>query len=101
MSKMKTEHAERIYKVLVKYAEANSDYFESETFVYHFGVKKFNGYSEYLLNCLDGKERKFIKTSDGEYFMSGPGANRVNSIVKKILSDSQRENVFSAIEKNL
>lgn len=86
MSRMPTRAAEKIYDVLVKYAEARSDYYNKEAFVYHFGVKQeYPG--EFILDCMDSKWRKFVK-SQGEYRMIGPGANRINNITKKILEEA-------------
>jgi hypothetical protein len=86
MERMPTRAAEKIYDILIKYAEASPDYYQKESFVYHFGVKsKYPG--EFVLNCMDSKIRKFIK-SQGEFKMIGPGANRINNISKKILEES-------------
>lgn len=84
MDKLPTKKAEDIYDVLVKYAEVDSNYYQRELFVYHFGIKR--GMHSFNLYCLDGARRSFIKTDDG-YRLVGKGESRVNSIVRKMLED--------------
>lgn len=85
MKKMPTALAEKIYGLLVRYAEAHPDYVERESFVYHFGVCP-DTQNEYKLNCLDGGSRSFY-CFDDKMFLSGKGAGKVNSIISKILSE--------------
>ena len=85
MSRMPSIAAEKIYDVLIRYAEASSNYYDKEHFVYHFSViidlpNTFN------LICIDSKPRSFIREGES-YKLIGNGNNKVNSIVKKILSD--------------
>jgi hypothetical protein len=86
MGMMPTKLAEDIYSVLTRYAEASPSYTSSELFIYNFGCVP-NGYNKFKLNCVDGKRRTFIKDGD-EYRLDGPGSSKANSIIKKIISDS-------------
>lgn len=82
MDRMPTKIAEDIYDVLVKYAEADSDYYQRESFVYHFGVKR--GMRSYSLYCLDGRQRHFVKEAEG-YKLVGKGETKVNAIIRGML----------------
>ena len=86
MGMMPTKAAEEIYSVLQRYAEASPRYYDSEMFIYNFGVVP-TGSKKFRLNCMDGKMRKFIKDGD-DYRLEGHGHDKVNAIVKKILSDT-------------
>ena len=82
MDRLPTKIAEDIYDVLVKYAEADSDYYQREAFVYHFGVKR--GMKSYHLYCLDGRPRHFIKEPEG-YKLVGKGERKVNALIRSML----------------
>ena len=84
MDRLPTKKAEEIYDVLIKYAEADSDYYQRELFIYHFGIKR--GMHSFNLYCLDGSRRSFIK-SGLEYKLVGKGESKVNAIVRKILAN--------------
>lgn len=88
MKKMPSNAAEKIYDVLIRYAEASPDYYDKEHFIYHFAVLS-NLPNTLKLNCVDSKPRTFIREKES-YKLMGKGDNKVNSIVKKILKDNAR-----------
>ena len=88
MSKMPSTAAEKIYDVLIRYAEASPDYYDKEHFVYHFAVIS-NLPDTFKLECMDSRPRTFVREGES-YKLIGKGDNKVNSIVKKILRDCVR-----------
>ena len=84
MSRIKTETVEQIYSVLEKYAEASPRYYDREGFIYQLGVVP-NPPKKIHINCMDGKKRIFL--NDGELKMIGKGEEKVNSIIRKLLSN--------------
>ncbi len=85
MSKMPSTAAEKIYDVLIRYAEASPNYYDKEHFVYHFAVIP-NLPNTFKLECMDSRPRSFVREGES-YKLIGKGDNKVNSIVRKILSD--------------
>jgi hypothetical protein len=85
MTRLKTKIAEQIYSVLEKYAEASNKYYDREGFIFCFGVIP-DAPSSFELECMDGKSRS-IQYDGSEMIMIGKGADRVNSIIKKIISN--------------
>lgn len=88
MSKMPSTAAEKIYDVLIRYAEASPDYYDKEHFVYHFAVIS-NLPNTFKLECIDSRPRTFIR-EENSYKLIGKGDNKVNSIVKQILKEYVR-----------
>lgn len=88
MSKIPTGAAEKIYDILIRYAEASPNYYDKEYFIYHFGVISNDIPDTLELNCMDDRPRKFLK-KNGEFILTGKGENKVNSIVRKILEISE------------
>jgi len=86
MSMMPTSAAEKIYSILQRYAEASPRYYDSEMFIYNFGVVP-NGLEKFRLNCIDGKRRTFIKDKN-TYRLEGHGHSKVNTIIKKIIGET-------------
>ena len=93
---MPTSVAEKAYDVLCKFAEANPNYYERETFIFHFGVLP-ETQSSYDLNCMDGSKRTFICTSSGKMKVDGVGSSRVNGILWKMSEEltNQKKPVLS------
>ena len=87
---MPSTAAEKIYDVLIRYAEASPNHYDKEHFVYHFGVISNPELPDsFELNCIDSRPRTFLK--EGNLFkLIGKGNNKVNSIVQKILEDNAR-----------
>jgi hypothetical protein len=83
MKKMPTKIAERVYDVLCKFAEANPNHYEKETFVFHFGVLSTTS-SNYKLNCMDDAQRTFYCGSNGKMRVDGTGSGRINGILWKM-----------------
>jgi len=87
MSKMPSTAAEKIYDVLIRYAEASPKYYDKEHFIYHFGViNKPELPNTFKLECIDSRPRTFLK-EDGSFKLIGKGDNKVNAIIKSILKD--------------
>lgn len=82
MKKMSVDVAEKIYKILIKYANVNPSYFEKEHFIFHFCVYK-DFKNEYELNCLDN-EKRILYFIDDKIFLIGKDSEKVNSIFKHI-----------------
>lgn len=85
MIKLKTKIAEEIYSVLEKYAEASNRYYDREGFIYCFSVVP-NTPSSFNLECMDGNVRT-MHYDGKEMMMLGKGSDRVNSIIKKLLTN--------------
>jgi hypothetical protein len=83
MKRMPTRTAERVYDVLCKFAEANPNYYEKETFVFHFGVLGTTA-SSYTLNCMDDAQRTFHCSAGGKMRVDGTNSGRVNGILWKM-----------------
>lgn len=81
--KLPTLVAEEVYKVLEKFAEAKTDYYSKEEFIFHFGVLKEKSV-DFKLSCFDDVTRTFYCTDDGKMWMTGKGSGRVNRILDKI-----------------
>ena len=90
MKKMPTWLAEKVYDVLVKFAEASHKHYDRESFIYHFGVVSGTA-DEYRLSCLDDSTRTFTCTKDGQMWLEGKGSNRVNAILEKLSTDLKKE----------
>jgi len=67
---MATKTSEKVYDVLVRFAEAASNYYQKESFVYHFGVVHGTA-NKYKLTCMDGGIRHFICNNDGDFWVDG------------------------------
>lgn len=78
-----TKTAEKVYDILMKHAEASPNYYRKELFIYQFGVLKGKK-NKMRISTIDGKRRHFICSGEGSMVLEGPGANRVNPMLKKI-----------------
>jgi hypothetical protein len=85
MDRLPGASADRIYSVLIKYAEASQNYYDKELFAHLFSVIRY-GPKKYRLKCMDDKSRFFIK-SNGEFKYSGPRKDFLNSIIRKIIKE--------------
>lgn len=83
---MPTKMAENVYDVLCKFAEANPNYYERETFIFHFGVLSDTS-KEYQLTCMDGSRRSFYVSDSGKMKVDGVGSSRVNGILWKMSNE--------------
>lgn len=83
MKRLPTKMAEQVYDVLCKFADASSNRYEKETFVYHFGVLSGKS-AEYKLVCNDDRIRTFHCTTNGNMWVDGVSTGRANAILKKI-----------------
>jgi hypothetical protein len=92
MKKMPTKTAERVYDVLCKFAEANPNHYEKETFVFHFGVLSTTS-SSYKLNCMDDAQRTFHCNPTGKMRVEGSNAGKVNGILWKMSEELMSKNV--------
>ncbi len=90
MKKLPTAIAEKVYEVLTKFAEVSQNYYDRESFVYHFGVVS-NTSNSYNLVCMDHSRRVFTCTRDGSMWVDGKGSGRVNSILRKISKELKNE----------
>lgn len=88
---MPTKVAEQVYDILCKFAEANPNYYEKETFVFHFGVLSTTS-SSYKLNCIDDFSRTFNCSLSGRMWVDGVGSSRVNSILYNIAEETFLKN---------
>lgn len=86
MKRMPTKTAEQVYDVLCKFANANPNHYEKESFVYHFGVLSDKS-AEYRLSCFDDRIRTFHCTVNGNMWVDGVATGRANSILKKIAEE--------------
>lgn len=93
MKKLPTRFAEQVYKVLIKYAEARPEYYERETFIFHFSVIDDTSES-FKLSCVDGEPRVFFCTEDRKMWIEGKGSDQVNIILGRIRSIIEREYEF-------
>lgn len=89
MKRLKTKIVEKIYSILEKYAEASTQHYDREGFIYSFGVVP-NPPHKFELVCIDGSKRTFFRNKEGEYYMTGKGDNRVNAIIRKLLSEEKK-----------
>jgi hypothetical protein len=90
MKKLPTKVAEQVYRILEKFADAHSAYYERETFIFHYGVIANTSIS-YKLSCIDGSPRTFFCKDDGDMWLEGKGSSRVNSILRKITKEINSE----------
>lgn len=90
---MPTRFAERVYSILVKFAEAKPDYYSSEEFIFHFGVVD-NTDDYFKLTCTDSAQRTFVCRENGEMFLIGKGRDRVNPILHKISQEMRGESEY-------
>lgn len=90
MRKLPTRLAEKIYCVLMRFAEARPDYYSREEFIFHFGVTSDTS-DRFNLSCMDEAKRTFVCKRDGTMWLEGKGAARVNSILIKIKEDFEKE----------
>ena len=86
MNRLPTKVAEDIYYILQRYAEASPVYYDREGFIYSFAVIP-NPPNRFDLTCMDDKSRTFVKNGD-VYTLEGKGDSKVNTIIKKIISDN-------------
>jgi len=91
MKKMSTRLAERVYDILCKFAEANPNHYEKETFVFHFGVLSTTQ-SSYTLNCIDDAHRIFYCTTSGKMRVDGSNTGKVNGILRKMSDEESSKN---------
>lgn len=92
MKKLPTQIAEKVYSVLTKFAEAKSDHFSREQFVFHFGVLH-DTQDSFKLECMDDAVRTFF-CRDGKMWLEGKGSDRVNPILKKLEQEISTEFTF-------
>ena len=90
MKKMPTAVAENAYRVLTRYAEAASDYYSSESFIFHYGVVQDTS-DYYVLNCMDSLSRTFVCKENGDMWLIGKGNDRANPILRKISREMRGE----------
>ena len=84
-----TREAEKLYDILVKYSEANPDYYSRELFVFHFGVCS-NTSRKFRLNCMDGASRTFIVEEDLPKVI-GKGASRTNAMIRNFMQPEVKQ----------
>ena len=92
MKHMATKTAEKVYDVLIRFAEASSYHYEKETFIYHFGVVHGTS-NKYKLNCMDDGIRHFICNSEGDFWVDGNKTGKVNAILRKIAEEAKNNAV--------
>lgn len=83
MKRMPTRFAEKVYDVLCKFAQAESNYWERESFIFHYGVIQ-NSESSYKLSCMDDGQRVFHCTTNGNMWVEGTSTSKANAILRKI-----------------
>lgn len=83
MSRLSTKTAEKIYKILVSKLGVNSDYYDSESFIYQYGVVTSPKDSHHL-KSKDGLVRTFYCDSELNMQVVGPGSDLVDPILKSI-----------------
>lgn len=89
---MATRTAERVYDVLTRFADASSNYYERESFIYHFGVVS-GTQNKYKLSCMDDGIRHFICNGNGEFWVDGNKTGKVNAILRKIAEEAKNNAV--------
>ncbi len=89
---MPTKVAERVYDVLCKFAEANPNHYEKETFIFHFGVLSTTS-STYKLNCMDDAQRTFHCSSTGKMRVDGTNSGKVNGILWKMSEELMSKHI--------
>lgn len=90
MKKLPTHIAEKVYNVLTKFAEAKSDYYSRETFIFHYGVIRDTS-DAFKLSCMDDSPRTFVCKEDGRMWLDGKGGDRVNPILRRISKELEQE----------
>lgn len=78
-----TREAEKLYDILVRYSEANPDYYSRELFIFHYGVCS-NTSRKFRLNCMDGANRTFVVEDDFPKVI-GKGATRTNAMIRNFM----------------
>jgi hypothetical protein len=84
MKKLPSNISEKIYDVLIKFAEASPNHYDKEEFIYHYSVSP-NTTNEFVIKCIDGKPRTFVYHDRKNMTLFGKGGDRVNEIIKKII----------------
>lgn len=83
MKYLPTAIAEKVYKLLQSKLGASYDYYESEAFIYHYGVVR-GAPRDHKLKCKDGLERTFFCNEKKDMWVTGEGTDQVNSILRHI-----------------
>jgi hypothetical protein len=86
MKRLPTKFAEKVYDLLCKFAEANSNYYEREAFIYHYGVLSDKS-SQYTLNCMDDSKRIFNCSLNGRMWVDGVNTGKINKILNKVAEE--------------
>lgn len=97
MRYLPTAIAEKVYKLLQSKIGASPDYYDSEAFIFHYGVVKGAPW-DHKLKCKDGESRTFYCNSKREMWVTGPGTDHVNSILRQIhkeLTEAQKMGEFT------
>jgi hypothetical protein len=98
MKKMPTSVAEKVYDVLMRFAEASPNHYERESFIFHFGVLEDKS-NQYTLTCMDDKPRVFTCKKDGAMWITGKGDTKVNPILYRIGEEAKKTKaLFDAAE---
>lgn len=93
MKKLPTQVAEKVYDILMKFAEARQDYYSREEFIFHFGV--VSGTSDsFNLSCMDGSPRTFICKGVSQMKMIGKGSDRINPMLRRLIRQLTEEVEF-------
>ena len=92
MKHMAAQTSEKVYDVLTRFAEASPNYYERESFIYHFGVVHGTS-NKYKLSCMDDGVRHFICNDKGEFWVDGNKAGKVNVILRKIAENTKKNEV--------
>jgi hypothetical protein len=83
MKRLPTKTAEKVYEILCKFTNADPNYYEKESFVYHFGVLSEKS-ADYKLSCTDDRLRTFHCTTNGNMWVDGVAVGKANAILKKV-----------------
>jgi hypothetical protein len=94
----KVKFLEEVYSVLVKYANTSAEYYDKEGFIFLFGIipRSITPF-EHILECTDGKER-ILYLRSGVFVMEGDGEDRVNSIIRKIIKEYEKNNKSNELD---
>jgi len=85
-----TRTAEKLYDVLVRYSEADPNYYSRETFIFHYGVCSDTS-KVFKLTCLDGASRTFVVDPEHGPLVLGKGAGRTNAMIRKMMTPEVSE----------
>jgi hypothetical protein len=99
MKYLPTSTAEKVYKLLQSKLGANSDHYESEAFIFHYGVIN-DAPKDHKLKCRDGVDRTFYCNEKKQMWVTGPGTEQVNSILRhmhKELVEAQQLGEFNIV----